>query len=111
MRFTGRPHDEEKGADAEVLRSNQNLRPPVGMNIVESRLIDHADDRQRPLPWRSVPQPDLRAESIALWKEAPDDRGVNHGFGDAALAGFSERPAGKQPDAHDLDVVHAHANH
>jgi hypothetical protein len=32
MRFAGCPHDEEERADAEVLGSNQDLRPAVGMN-------------------------------------------------------------------------------
>ena len=66
VRFTGCPHDEEKRAEAEVLGSNQNLRPPVGMNIIEASLIDDADDRKRP-----VTLPDRRAESIACWKETP----------------------------------------
>src|SRR5207247_8479868 len=47
VRFTGCPHDEQKRADAKVLGSNQNLRPPVGMSIIEASLINDADDRKR----------------------------------------------------------------
>src|SRR5919201_3536290 len=104
MRFAGCPHDEEERPDAEVLGSNQNLRPTVGMNIIESSLIDNADDRQRPFT-----QPDLRVQGIAASKETPGNRGVNDRFGDATLTRLCEGTAGEQSHAHDLDVVRAHA--
>src|SRR5262245_23677751 len=106
MRFASCPHDEEERPETEVLGSNQNLRPTVGMNIIESSLIDNADNRQRPFT-----QPDLRAQSMAAWKETPGNRGVDDGFGDATLTRLYEGTAGRQPHAHDLDVVRAHADH
>src|SRR5262245_1132637 len=104
MRFAGCPHDVEKRAEAE-LGSHQNLRPPIGMNIMESSLIEYADDRKRLF----IP-PDRRADSIAVRKETPGDRGVNHSFGLAALTELSEGTAGKQPHAHYLDIVRAHGD-
>jgi len=46
MRFARCAHDEEQRPDAEVVGSNQKLRPPVGMKIIEPGLIDNADDRE-----------------------------------------------------------------
>src|SRR5262245_14732710 len=104
MRFTSCPHDIEKRAVAE-LGSNQNLRPPVGMNIIESSLIEDADDRNR-----SITHPELRADSIAVRKETPGDRRVNHNFGHVILTELREGAARDQSYAHYLDVVRAHGD-
>src|SRR5262249_8273975 len=84
------------------LFSNQNLRPPIGMNIIESSLVDDADDRKRPITPR-----DRRADSIAFWEETPSNRGVDHGFRHAILTELSKGTAVEQPQAHHLDVVRA----
>src|SRR5262245_390886 len=104
MRFTSRPHDIEKRAVAE-LGPNQDLWPPVGMNIIESSLIEDADDRNR-----SITHPELRADSIAVRKETPGDRGVNHNFGHVILTELREGAARDQSYAHHLDVVRAHGD-
>src|SRR5262249_10220429 len=105
VRFTGCPHYIEKRAEAE-LSSNKNLRPPVNMNVIESSLIDDADDRRRPFT-----QLDLRPYGIALWKETPGNRGVNDGFGHVILTELRECTAGEHSHAHYLDVVRTHSDH
>src|SRR5262249_46019477 len=105
MRFTSCPHDIEKRAGAE-LGPNQELRAPIGMNIIESSLIEDPDDRKR-----SFTQPELRADRIAVWKETPGDCDVNHNFGHIILTELSEGTARDQPHAHHLDVIRAHGNH
>src|SRR5262245_28768905 len=105
MRFTSCPHDIEKRARAE-LGSNQELRAPIGMNIIESSLIEDADDRKR-----SFTQPAVRADSIAVRKEPPADRDVKHNYGHIILTELSEGTARDQPHAHHLDVIRAHGNH
>src|SRR5262245_27976634 len=104
--FTGCPHDIEKRAEAE-LSSHQNLRPPVGMNIIEASLIDYADDRIRPI---ITPQPDTCAYSIAYRKEMSGNGGINDDFGQGILTELRESTAGDQSHAHDLDVVRAHGD-